>query len=183
LTLRLLADGRRRVAVVSNAYLLALEGGWPASKFPTVLRTLGEAGLQPAGGNVFRTAAEFGAWLERGGKKARGRGRPAANPVDAVLCEDDAVAARVVGEMASLGMRTPGDALVVGCDAWLMLPGTWSVRLEPDVVAGMAAGMLRKALETDGAVESLTYTPGLVTEAFQTEEDFQRLPRAEKLKT
>jgi DNA-binding LacI/PurR family transcriptional regulator len=140
------------VAVVSHAYTLARERGWLLRKFPVVLQTLEKAGLPLAGGDVFASAEAFGAWLE----KSRGK------KVDAVLCEDDSTAARVVGAMALLGMRTPRDALVVGCDADFMLPGTWSVRVDAEVLAGMVVDLLRKALESEGAVESVAYKPEVV---------------------
>ena len=150
---RLLAEGRRRVAVVSNFYCLAREKGWPLRKFPAVLRMLEKAGLPLAGGDVFASPEAFGAWLET----PRGK-------VDAVLCEDDMTAARVVAEMARRGLRTPRDAQVVGCDANFMVAGTWSVRLDAGVIARMAVDLLRKALEDGGAVESATYKPEVVVE-------------------
>ncbi|MCL1887531.1 MAG: LacI family transcriptional regulator [Kiritimatiellaeota bacterium] len=149
---RFIAEGRKKIAVASLSYVTAVEKGWPTQKFPAVLDTLKKAGLPPAGGAVFPTPRAFGEWLER----TRGR------EVDAVLCDDDLMAACVVGEMARLGMRTPEDVLVVGCDANLLVPGIWSVFLDTSAIAGMAVDLLRKALETDGAVESVVYKPGVV---------------------
>ncbi len=151
LTRRLIAEGRRRIAVVSGAYVQGREMGWPLEKFPVVLRTMKREGLALAGGEVFGSANAFGEWLTA----SRGK-------VDAVLCEEDMTAARVVGAMARLGLRTPEDVLVVGCDANLVLPGMWSVKLDTEVIAGMAVELLRKALATNGAVESVVYKPELV---------------------
>ena len=148
---RLLETGRRRVAFVSGEYTRGRRMGWPHEKFPVVLGTLKKEGLAPAGGDVFESAEAFGAWLAGGRKK-----------VDAVLCEEDLTAAKVAGEIARMGLRTPEDALVVGCDANLMLPGTWSVKLDTEVIAGMAVDLLRRALDREGAAGSVVYKPELV---------------------
>ena len=148
---RLLEEGRRSIAIVSEIYVRAMNRGWSLEKFPVVLRMLKREGLELAGGRVFETAEEFAAWMRESGKRA-----------DAVLCEQDMIAAMVIGEMARMGLRTPEDILVVGCDASLVLPGAWSVKLDNEVIAGMAVELLRKALESGEPLEPVVYKPVLV---------------------
>ena len=151
LTQRLLDDGRRRIAIISGVYVYAVKMKWPKDKFPVVLRMLKKEGLSLAGGDVFGSPSEFAAWLKESGKK-----------VDAVLCEEDLTAATLIGEMARMGLRTPEDILVVGCDANLPMPGAWSVKLDTEVISGMAVDLLRKALESDAPLEPVVYKPEVI---------------------
>lgn len=135
----ILANGRRRVALVSPYYVEAHRKGWFHQKFPEALKVLAEAGLSSAGpvpGHVFETAAEFGAWLRE-------------NPggADAAICENDLDGATVVGEMARMGLVTPRDVLVAGCDADVPVPGMWSIRADTEAVAAQAVGMLRDMVD------------------------------------
>jgi DNA-binding LacI/PurR family transcriptional regulator len=66
------------------------------------------------------------------------------------LCENDIAGAVVVGELARLGLTTPQDVLVVGCDADLPVPGMWSVSPDTGAIAAHAISLLRAMIE-DGA--------------------------------
>ena len=156
LTRAVLANGRRRVAIVSSYYLEAGRLGWVRQKFPGALETLAAHGLASAGpepGHVFPTASEFAAWL---------RDHPGG--ADAVLCENDLVGAAVVGELARLGLSSPRDILVAGCDANIRIPGMWSVRPDIDAIAAKAVGMLRAMIDDGAAAEHFVHVPVPVDE-------------------
>lgn len=154
LTKILLARGRCKIAVVSDHYINCMEKpGWGPKKFPDVKQVLHEAGLALVGcvrHGVFGSAEEFGAWLDE---------HP--GTVDAVLCENDLKAAKVVAEMAARGVRTPDDILVVGCDDNWRVKGTWSVRIDVSYIADVATGLLAKMME-GGRNKTLIYTPEIV---------------------
>lgn len=151
-----LARGRRRVAVVSSYYLEAARRGWVRQKFPGVLDELAGAGLSTVGpepGHVFESAAELGAWL-------------AAHPggADAALCENDNAGAAAVGELARLGLSTPRDVLVAGCDAVLSVAGMWSIRPDTDAIAETAVSMLRAMIDDGAPAGHVVHVPVPVDE-------------------
>lgn len=151
---RLLASGRRKVAISSGHYHLCQRNGWIENKFKNTLIRLHEEGMRgvgPAGQEVFPSARELGAWLDA---------RPGS--IDAVLCENDVEAAHVVAEMAARGLRTPDDVLVVGCDANCLLRGMWSVKLDTEWLAGEAVRLLQRLLDGEARVETAVYDPVLV---------------------
>lgn len=154
LTRRLLAGGRKKIAIVSQTYLYAKKRKWPLDKFPVVFNVLRRNGLAPVGPEperVFASSADFCVWL-----------REHPGSVDAVLCENDIAAAGAVGGMARLGLRTPEDVHVVGCDANLLLPGMWSVRLDTGVIANQAVTLLRQLLDSEILTGGVVYHPALV---------------------
>ena len=152
----LLRRGRRRVAIDSAHYLRCLDRGWPIQKIPAVFDVLAEAGLDTVGPNsrhVFGAAPELGAWLD-------------AHPrsIDTVICENDLEAARVIGELAARGLKTPDDVLVVGCDANCKLAGMWSVKLDTNQIAVRAVAILKRLLDGDDVRDNPEYMPELLDE-------------------
>ena len=152
-----LARGRRRVAIVSYYYLEAGRRGWKRQKFPVVLETLAARGLAAVGpepGHVFADAAEFAAWL---------RAHPGG--ADAVLCENDRAGAAAVGELAKLGLSTPRDVLVAGCDADIPVPGMWTIRPDTELLAAKAVKMLRAMIDEDAPAARFVHAPVPVDDA------------------
>ena len=152
----LLRRGRRRIAISSGHYLRCLERGWPVQKLPAVFEVLAEAGFDTVGGrsrHVFGSAGDVAAWV-------------GAHPgsVDAVICENDLEAARVIGEFAELGLRTPDDVLVVGCDANCKLAGMWSVKLDTHQIAVRAVAILKRLLDGETIRDNPQYIPELLDE-------------------
>jgi DNA-binding LacI/PurR family transcriptional regulator len=151
----LLATGRRRIAICSPHYLRAAAHGWPDPKFETVLNVLREAGVNPvapSGKPVFATPDEFGAWLDE---------RPG-RTVDALFCQNDMAAVRMVGVLAALGRRTPDDLLVIGCDNNLVVPGMWSIAVDTAAMAWDAVDLLQILLNGATHVAPRLHKPRLV---------------------
>lgn len=149
-----LERGLRRIAIVSGHFILCLRNGWPAQKFPMVLEVLASAGLDTVGpdpGHVFASSAELGLWLDR---------HP--GTVDAVFCENDLDASRVVGAMAARGLRTPDDILVVGCDNNCKVEGAWSIKLDTEIMAREAVAILKRLLDGETQSEHSTYIPEII---------------------
>ena len=84
--------------------------------------------------------------------------------MDAVICENDLEAARVIGEFAELGLRTPDDVLVVGCDANCKLAGMWSVKLDTHQIAVRAVAILKRLLDGETIRDNPQYIPELLDE-------------------
>lgn len=169
---RLLALGRRRIALCSEFYLRAAARGWPDPKFDTVLTVLREAGVKPVappGKTVFGTPAEFGAWLDQKPGQA----------VDALFCQNDMVAVRAVGALAARGRRTPDDLLVIGCDNNMVVPGMWSIDVDTGVLAKDAVDLLQRLLAGAVRVEPRLHVPLLVNDcgvAVETPVAFKHRP-------
>ncbi|MGI5867885.1 MAG: LacI family DNA-binding transcriptional regulator [Kiritimatiellia bacterium] len=152
----LLKRGRRRIAVDSGHYQRCLEKGWPIQKVPAVFDVLAEAGLDtvgPASRHVFGSSQELVAWIDAHPKS-----------IDAIICENDLEAARVIGELAARGLKTPDDVLVVGCDANCKLAGMWSVKLDTHQIAGHAVSILKRLLDGERVRENPEYMPELLDE-------------------
>ncbi len=146
-----LARGRRRVAIISSYYLEAGRRGWLRQKFPAVFETLAAHGLAPVGpepGHVFTDAAEFAAWL---------RDHPGG--ADAALCENDDAGIGVVGELAAMGLSTPRDVLVAGCDADIPVAGMWTIRPDTDAIASKAVAMLRAMIDDNAPADCDVVVP------------------------
>ena len=151
-----LARGRRRIAIVSGFYLEAGRRGWLRQKFPVVLETLAARGLAAVGpepGHVFADAASFAAWL---------RAHPGG--ADVVLCENDRAGAAAVGELAKLGLSTPRDVLVAGCDADIPVPGMWTIRPDTELLAAKAVETLRAMIDEDAPAARFVHVPVPVDE-------------------
>ena len=151
LTEAVLARGCRRIAIISSYYLEAGRRGWLRQKFPAVFETLAAHGLAPVGpepGHVFADAAEFAAWL-----------RDHSGGADAVLCENDQAGAAIVGELALLGLSTPRDLLVAGCDADIPVAGMWTIRPDTDAIASKAVAMLRAMIDDNAPSERAVVVP------------------------
>lgn len=156
----IMGRGRSRIAVVSAHFLKCLERGWPLQKLPALFDVLDEAGIDTVGGkhhHVFRSAKELAAWVDS---------HPGA--IDAAVCENDLEAARVVGELAARGLKTPADILVVGCDANSKLAGMWSVKLDTQQIATYAVTTLKQLLEGKTPAENTEYMPELLDEFDQS---------------
>ena len=103
--------------------------------------------------NIESLFERFGAWLKRhpGG-------------ADAALCENDHAGALVVGELARLGLTTPRDVLVAGCDADLPVPGMWSVSPDTGAIAAHAISLLRAMIEDGASGERVVHVPDILDE-------------------
>lgn len=148
--------GRRRIAVVSGFYARCVRSGWPLQKFPALFEAIAEHGLKPVrpkSAPVFASVDEFTAWI---------KAKPGS--VDVAVCENDLEASHIVGEMASLGLQTPKDILVVGCDANCKLKGTWSVKLDSANMADVATTTLKKMIDGEAAADIPLYIPEIVDE-------------------
>ena len=88
--------------------------------------------------------------------------------IDAAVCENDLEAARVVGELAARGLKTPDDILVVGCDANSKLAGMWSVKLDTKKIATLAVTILKQLLDDKIPRKTVEYMPELLDEFDQT---------------
>lgn len=146
---QVLACGRRRVAILSEVFPRT-RPDWPYAKFDVVEAVLAEAGLEPvrpAGRRSFAHACEVA---------------EAASDLDAVFCENDVEAAKVLAVLTHRGLRVPDDVLIVGCDANLPLTGCWSIRIDTAELAGLAVGMLRQLLDGASEVEPAMTFPQLV---------------------
>jgi len=151
LTDAVLRQPRKRVAVCSDYYARCVAAGRWVQKFDVVERRLAEAGLRtvaPDGKPCFTGPEEFADFV------CAHRGA-----VDTVFCEDDTVAARVFGLLAHGGMRIPDDVLVIGCDADLVMPGAWSVRIDRREIARHAVELLKLLLATPRASEERVVVP------------------------
>lgn len=146
LTRALVVRRRRRVAICSSHYLRCLENGWPRDKMPWVIETLSENGLRPVppdgmaspDESVFASPADVAAHLAR---------HPGS--IDAVVCENDLGAATLVAELSTLGLRTPDDVLVVGCDANIPVRGIWTLRIDESEIADRVVRLLQGLLSDD----------------------------------
>ena len=146
LTEAMIAHGRRHVAICSSHYLRCLEMGWPREKMPCVIETLARHGLRPVAPDgaaspdkaVFATPVDVVAHLER---------HPGS--IDAVVCENDLGAAMLVAELAALGLRTPDDVLVAGCDANFPVRGIWTLRIDESEIADRVVRLLQGLLAND----------------------------------
>lgn len=149
-----LAHGCRRIAMVSSYYIESGLKGWPRQKFPAVFEVLAANGLTSVGpkpDHVFGSAAELGAWM----KKHR-------DSIDAVICENDHAGASVIGELAHLGLSTPRDILVTGCDADIPLSGMWTIRPDTDTIASLAISRLRAMIDNDVPGSRIVHVPIVV---------------------
>lgn len=152
--LAVLATGRRRIAICSSHHLTNVAHGWPNPKFDAVLATLREAGVAPVvppQQSAFATPAEFGVWLDHH-----------AGAVDAVVCQNDMEGAQMVGVLATRGLRTPEDLLVIGCDYNLPMPGMWSIAVDTTSLARQAVDMLQVLLSGETHVAPQLVTARLV---------------------
>lgn len=156
LTRRVLGMGRTKIAIVSAHHLRCLREGWHSQKFPHVFDELGDAGLDAVGPtqrHAFASTVDLGAWID-------------ANPgsVEAVLCENDLAAAKVVAMLAKRKLGTPEDILVAGCDANCRVEGTWSVRLDTESLAEEAVRLLSRLLDGEDVTENPVYLPEIIDE-------------------
>lgn len=84
-----------------------------------------------------------------------------AGDVDAVLCENDLYAARLVAALARQGIRTPEDVVIVGRDGTLPLRGVWGLGLDYDALAEGIVALLCQQVEGDRS-EGACYMQQLV---------------------
>jgi DNA-binding LacI/PurR family transcriptional regulator len=118
--------GRRRVAFISPLL----------RRFPE-LKTGKFAFAENACRGIFGRKPEIFDSAEDAAKSARMGGA-----FDVFLCENDMIAARTYSLLATRGLKTPGDAVVVGCDGTLVLDGAWTIRTDIPRLASEAASML-----------------------------------------
>ena len=150
----LVKAGRTRIAFASAFYYRAKAENWREVKFSSAMGRIAELGMRPRGADgtpVFASADAFAAWLvEKPGR------------ADAVICENDVMAAHVMAQMAALRLKTPDDVLIVGCDANCLLRGMWSIKLDTDWLAAAAVELLQRLLRGERNVESAVHQPLLV---------------------
>ena len=144
--------GRKHVAVYSYQ-----EDLFKTSKIGAIFSGLRQPGLNPVRNgeeDFFHHTTEISAHLLK---------HPGS--IDAVICENDQLAAMLYGELTQRGIRIPDDVLIVGSDANHTLPGTWSVRIDTEVMAGEAVGLLLRLLDGEKNPEPRVYLPVLVNAA------------------
>ncbi len=150
-----LSRGRKRIAVLSEIFHKIAYKNWPFDKFRAVERTLAEASVapvRPVGEPCFETLGRLIETLAEG------------TEIDAVFCENDLWAARLFGALAARGVRVPDDVLIIGCDAGLILPGCWSVKIPIGDLAAQAVATLRRLLAGEVFIEPVIVPLSLVDE-------------------
>lgn len=157
LVLALHAAGRRRMAVLSHHYLRCLQEGWPKEKVPHVFDTLRELGLAPVG----PAGAEVPVFGEAQALVAQLASAPGS--INAVICENDVAAGLLIAEFARVGLRSPDDVIVVGCDGNFPARGIWTLRLDTDELADRAFRLLQGLLMGE-PISLSPYEPELLTE-------------------
>ncbi|NLB69845.1 MAG: LacI family transcriptional regulator, partial [Lentisphaerae bacterium] len=85
--------------------------------------------------------------------------------IDAIFCENDLEAARIIGELAARGLRTPYDILVVGCDANCIIAGMWTIKLDSEYMAEEAVSLLIKLINGETPENNPVYVPTLIDES------------------
>ena len=85
--------------------------------------------------------------------------------VDAIVCENDQVAALLYGELGRRGIRVPDDMMLAGCDGNLMLSGTFSIKIDTAVIAGESVGLLLSLLNGEKRNDPVIYSPVAVDSA------------------
>lgn len=150
----LIGKGRKRIAIVSNHYHLCLKNNWFEPKFTVAMKRMADHKIRPVGPSkspVFRTSKDLLKWYD-------------AHPdtLDAILCENDILAAEVVADMAARRLKTPDDILVVGCDANCLIRGIWSLKLDTEWLATEAVSLLQRLMAGEKKIEASIYHPVLV---------------------
>ncbi len=147
LTMRLLEEGRRRIAICSRFYLECLERGWPVQKFDVVEKLLTESGIELVGQGA---APAFESAEELAGEIANGTER-----VDAVFCENDLEAAELYAHLCADEIRPFEDVRIVGCDGNLVLPGMWSAKIDISGLAERIVSSLQDLLKGRAVEEKM----------------------------
>ena len=149
--------GRKHVAIYSHSMSGQGSGRRRSSKMDAVYNALNLVGLNPVKNgslDYFSDYLEVSAFL---GAHPRG--------IDAVVCENDQIAAMLCGDLALHGIRVPDDVLIVGSDANHTLPGTWSIKVDTGYMAMEAVGLLLRMLGGEKRPEPIIYLPTLVNAA------------------
>lgn len=143
--------GRRKVAVHSGTMSLYEQRGAVSCKYGAALDGLRGAGLE-----IVRIADRdyFDDYEAIPGFLAT---HPRA--LDTVICENDQVAARLYGALMSRGICVPRDVMIVGCDANMMMPDTWSLKIDTEVVAHEAVRLLVRMLGGEKKLSPRIYKP------------------------
>ena len=139
----LLACGRTKIAHITGdpAYRAAQDRAAGAR------RTLDEAGLKMAGGQVL-----FGTWTEGWGRGATRMLLAKTPDVDAIFCGSDQIARGVLDALREHGRDVPGDVAVVGFDNWEVLaanarPQLTSIDMNLEHLGRIAAQRLFAAID------------------------------------
>ncbi len=88
-----------------------------------------------------------------------------ANPgqVNAVVCSNDLVAAKVAAALQQHGLGFPGEVTVAGCDGTFRIPGMWTLEVDIEHLADTAVELLIKTLKNkDGKTEQVIIRPKLI---------------------
>jgi LacI family transcriptional regulator len=83
---------------------------------------------------------------------------------DAVLCENDTLAARLVAGLHQLGGTPAARLVVVGCDGIWPVPGTWTVRVNITTLADAAVELFLRELHGQPRPERTLFRPELLTD-------------------
>ena len=67
--------------------------------------------------------------------------------------------------MARLGLMTPREVLVAGCDADIPIPGMWSVSPDTDAIATRAISLLRAMIDDDAPGERIVLVPQVLDDS------------------
>ncbi len=155
----LLSIGRRRIC-----YQLDRPSIVSRNRFFGVMGAVLASGGRFGGNQVIRFVPEDAAAY------ARLFGRRATRP-DAIVCEDDDVASRVLATLSAIGVDVPRDVALVGCDdapcAMSLTPSLTTVRQPVELIADAAFRMLLARIRHPGvaARETLLDAPLVVRES------------------
>jgi DNA-binding LacI/PurR family transcriptional regulator len=84
--------------------------------------------------------------------------------VNAVVCSNDMVAARVAVALQHLGLGFPDQVTVAGCDGTFRVPGMWTLEVDIEHLADTAVELLIRTLKNkDGKTEQVIIRPKLIT--------------------
>ena len=141
--------GRRQIAVYSYQAL-----NHKTTKIGAIFKGMRQSGLslvRHGNRDFFQSHQEISAHL-------------GASPgsIDCVICENDQLASMLYGELTQRGLRVPEDVILIGSDANHALPGTWSVKVDTEVMAGEAVGLLLRLLDGERNPEPYVYIPVFV---------------------
>lgn len=146
--------GCHRIAIQSNTVRLYQTRASRASKIGAVAQAASAAGVvlvEQNGDDFFDRIEDVLGFID-------------AHPgeVDAVICENDQVAARLIATLWARGLRVPDDIAVVGCDANLVLTGALTVRIDTLQIARGAVSLLMRLLGGEKQPDPFIYVPDAV---------------------
>ena len=149
--------GCRRILLQSLTMSQYRSRGEVSGKFQSTLDALTESGLELVKRGTEEFFDDLGSILTYLESTPHG--------VDAIVCENDQVAALLYGELGRRGIRVPDDMMLAGCDGNLMLSGTFSIKIDTAVIAGESVGLLLSLLNGEKRNDPVIYSPVAVDSA------------------